>query len=427
MREITQIQDQYCSSYDKRKFYSYDVEFIDEDTKPLIHRQARFLYLLKGKATISIDGMNYEIKKGSMVAILPWETTVIKDVESPLHFIKVVYNSSIIQNMLKLQLNMISSDYSIINPIIENPVIQLTKAEQTKMESILESIKQEVGIDSIYDVEQEKELSEIYVSNKIIEIIIDFIRYIEKKKTCVTKSGEEIELDNRQNIFKYIYSHISNRLTLDCLSDVFYMSESTISRYITDVTGRTFNDLVNDMRITKAIDLLTYTDLALIDIAYMVGYTDASHLVKVFTARMNLSPKQYRSIYKAKDHMFKDQNRSLTFEIIDYILKNYHEDLSAAGVAKRFDISVIELNRKLLFQLEVNFEDFLQHLRINRACELLLTTDLPVVHIALDVGYNTIKTFDRNFLKLKGMTPTVFRKNIRLDDEEPEVLPNDIY
>lgn len=423
---LTQIQDQYCSSYDKRKFCSYDIEFVDKDTKPLIHRQSRFLYFTKGKATITLDGMDYKIKKGSIVSIMPWETSVIKDVESPLHFAKVVYNASIIQSMFKLELDSISRDFSIINPLVENPVLQLTAKEQKNIESILASIKQEVGVDSIYDVEEEKELSEIYVSNKIIEIIISLIRYISKKKTCVKKNGEAIELDNRQNIFKYIYAHISEHLTLQLLSEVFFMSESTISRYISDVTGHSFSDLLNDVRITKTIDLLTYTDLALIDIAYIVGYTDASHLVKAFTARMGLSPNKYRQIYETKDHMFKDRDRSLTFELIRYIQQNYSEDLTSINVAKKFDISVVELNRKLLFQMEMNFDEFINHLRINKACELLLTTDLPIVHIALDVGYNTIKTFDRNFVKLKNMTPTEFRKNIGLDEEDI-TAPDDIY
>ena len=77
-----------------------------------------------------------------------------------------------------------------------------------------------------------------------------------------------------------------------------------------------------------------------------------------------------------------------------------------------------------MFQLERNFEEYLHYLRVNRACELLLTTDMTIMQVGLEVGYNTIKTFNRNFVRLKNMTPGDFRKTINLQ-EFGESLPND--
>lgn len=45
------------------------------------------------------------------------------------------------------------------------------------------------------------------------------------------------------------------------------MSESSISKYVMDVTGLTFSDLVNEMRIVKMMDLLMYTDMTLNELA----------------------------------------------------------------------------------------------------------------------------------------------------------------
>ena len=53
-------------------------------------------------------------------------------------------------------------------------------------------------------------------------------------------------------------------------------------------------------------------------------------------------------------------------------------------------------------------------MRINRACELLSTTDRLVLDVAFDVGYRNIKTFNMNFYKYKEMTPTQFRSRITL-------------
>ena len=71
------VQDQFCSSYDKRKLCSYDIEFIDRPTRPLLHQTSRFLFIEKGNGNIKINGMNYKIIPNTFIAILPWETTEI--------------------------------------------------------------------------------------------------------------------------------------------------------------------------------------------------------------------------------------------------------------------------------------------------------------------------------------------------------------
>ena len=67
--------------------------------------------------------------------------------------------------------------------------------------------------------------------------------------------------------------------------------------------------------------------------------------------------------------------------------------------------------------MEKDFSDFLNFLRINRACTLLKTTSRSVTDIAFEVGYNTVKTFNRNFLKFRGMSPSAFRQEIALQEK----------
>lgn len=426
VNRFQEIQEQYCSSYDRRKICTYDIEFIDGPTKPLIHQTARFLYFTKGIATLYVDGNPYPIKNNSFVAILPWETTIIRDVKEPLHLIKVIYNSDFISKAMRDTYAVSKEPIKILNPIAENPVLDLTEEEGRTIRQILGTIKSEVGIESTYDTNEEKELSDTFVTNKLIELLIQFKRFI-TKKDCRTIEGGEIELDNRPAIFKYIYSHLADRITMDKVAEVFYLSESALGKYIYDVTGLTFSDYVAEMRINKVINLLTYTDLSLIDIAYMVGYTDASHLVKNFENRMGSSPNEYRKIYKSsKLYIFKDDERSLSYELITWIHNNYTENIRVTDAAEKFGITVVEVNRILLYQIEKNFEEFLHYLRINRACELLLTTGDPIINIALEVGYNNIKTFNRNFMRLKGIAPNDFRKTINLQ-HGGETIPDDIY
>lgn len=416
MGNFATIQDQFCSSYDKRKLCSYDVEFVDAPTKPLLHQASRFLFITKGSGSIIIDGVEYTIKPNTFIAILPWEISIISSVKEPLQFIKIIYNSDFISQIMKSEYNTNNEPFSLLKPIAASPVVYCDDEEAETILHIAEDIRNEVGVESVYDIVEERELSNIYVSNKLMELLIQFKRFI-SKKDCLQHDEKIIELDNHSAIFKYIYSHLAEKQTLTKLSGMFYMSESSISKYISDVTGLSFGDLVNEMRIVKALDLLTYTDFTLQEIAEITGFTDASHISKVFIQRIGTSPKDYQKIYRNTKVIFGEKEKSVSFDIISYLYDNYMENLKIQDVAEKFNISIIELNRVLLFQVEKNFDDLLNFLRINKACEMLLTTDEAIADIAVQVGYNTIKTFNRNFLRLKNMTPGNFRKTISLQED----------
>jgi len=58
-----------------------------------------------------------------------------------------------------------------------------------------------------------------------------------------------------------------------------------------------------------------------------------------------------------------------------------------------------------------NFIDFVNRVRISRACLLLMESNRYVTHICYDVGFNNVANFNRRFLEIKGMTPSEFRRN----------------
>ena len=76
------------------------------------------------------------------------------------------------------------------------------------------------------------------------------------------------------------------------------------------------------------------------------------------------------------------------------------------------------LNRILLYQVEMTFHGYLNYIRVNKASELLLTTDKTILDIALEVGYNTEKTLSRNFIMIRHITPGKFRTNMRFQGFE---------
>jgi AraC-like DNA-binding protein len=56
------------------------------------------------------------------------------------------------------------------------------------------------------------------------------------------------------------------------------------------------------------------------------------------------------------------------------------------------------------------FTDFVNRVRVNRACQLLMGSEQQITHICYEVGFNNVANFNRRFLEIKGMTPSEFRR-----------------
>ena len=127
-----------------------------------------------------------------------------------------------------------------------------------------------------------------------------------------------------------------------------------------------------------------------------------------------MNPNTYREYYKNIYQILNEKEQKLVYSIIDYISENYTQELTINKLTEKFGITDTKLNKILMSYSGKRFIDFLNSLRIDKACELLLTTDKSIIDISFELGYNTVKTFNNNFFKLKNITPTDLRKNIKL-------------
>lgn len=413
MKRISELQTQYSSIFDKRKICSYDIEQIFEPTHPIMHQGSRFLFFTKGKGTIRINEIPYEIKPNSCIAIVPWEISEVIEVEEPMQFIKVIYNFNFLNQNIKTSYSTVNENINFFNELSQCPIIYCNEEETKKFIEIMDDIKLEVGIESIMDAKQQKLLSNVYITNKIIEILIMYIRVKNKIEPDMLYNHEK-NTDDKASVFKYLYSHLSEKQTLKSVSSFFYMSETSLSNYCQKVTGRTFHDLINEMRLVKTMDFLMYSDFPLSMIAEIVGFNDAAYLSKFFTKRIGTTPNQYRKINQNVINVLNADERNMTYEVIMHIRDNFIEDINEVDVAKEFDMSIAEVNRTLIYTVEMNFDEFLNYLRINYACTLLKSTEDTILDIAIMVGYNNAKTFNNHFLKLKGLTPSMFRKTVEI-------------
>lgn len=415
MTKLVPIQSIYCSNEDETRLCSFDVEVLSAPTTPLIHPMSRLWLINEGEGTLLLNDKEYHLTKGTLVSVLPWQITDITDVKSPIQFFVMAYYFDNINEIIKTFYNPDSVHLSIMQSMSKTPVVTFDEKRHEQMQYLFLQIKEELLTQSDFEntnsdsVYESHGLSNLYITNKLIEVLVSFIR------TSLTSPTKESSI-KASEIFQFLYTHLNEKITLDILSQKFYMSKSAISSYIKNTTGLSFFDLLNEMRVGKTINYLLYTDFTLEELAEILGFVDSAHISKVFLARIGMKANDFRKTYQSIGDKCHIKDRQIFYTIISYIYRNYAESLQPQSVSEHFRISPKELNRILLFQVEMNFNDYLNFIRVNRASELLLNTDKSILTIALEVGYNTEKTLVRNFTRFRSMTPGNFRRSIEIQN-----------
>ncbi|KZY34108.1 transcriptional regulator [Roseovarius sp. HI0049] len=89
------------------------------------------------------------------------------------------------------------------------------------------------------------------------------------------------------------------------------------------------------------------------------------------------------------------------------------EDIGLDELAAEAQLSPFHFARMFKQSLGVPPRVYLTQLRIEKACELLEKTDIPITEIALEVGYSSNQVLARVFLKNRRMSPTDYRRAVR--------------
>ena len=98
--------------------------------------------------------------------------------------------------------------------------------------------------------------------------------------------------------------------------------------------------------------------------------------------------------------------------LIEYIDKHYAEEIYLENMAEMLNTSAKYLSRLVKNQLGINFTQYVAKVRIEKAKELLVTTNKNINEIMALTGFTMRNTFIRTFRKFEGVTPSEYRKFI---------------
>ena len=142
--------------------------------------------------------------------------------------------------------------------------------------------------------------------NRYISFLRILKELMDSSETISIKVDHPVSENHRQlskirEVFNYLDENQDKKITLEDVSSLVNMSVSSFCKFFKKVTGQTFTESLNNMRIKRAEMLLLNNDsMSISEIAYSVGYDSLSHFNHTFLKLKGETPTSYRSKFKEK-------------------------------------------------------------------------------------------------------------------------------
>lgn len=151
------------------------------------------------------------------------------------------------------------------------------------------------------------QLSDVYI-NRIDQCTdIDELEGYSGKIVCeFAKLVAETKKEKGMSVYTeqcrdYIEKYFHNKIYLEDIADAIGISQGHLSRIFRKDMGISVQDYIQKFRIERAANLLKYSEAGLAEISDYLCFHSQSHFGCVFKQYMNMTPRQYRDMYKQKE------------------------------------------------------------------------------------------------------------------------------
>ena len=105
------------------------------------------------------------------------------------------------------------------------------------------------------------------------------------------------------------------------------------------------------------------------------------------------------------------KNRSAIMTVLEYIDNNFDEDMTVTSLARMCSVSEPYFRRIFKSVTDRTPLEHINRVRIQKACVFLLRDEESIINVALKCGFSSVSTFNRNFIRYVGCTPSEYRQN----------------
>ena len=135
-------------------------------------------------------------------------------------------------------------------------------------------------------------------------------------------------------------------------------------------------------------------------------YSALYHLIYLLLENLSVEKKD-------KVELKSEKNKHRITSIINYIDENYQEDLTIEQLSEVFHLSEGHLSKLFKENLGMTIKAYISQTRAKEVRQALLTSDLPLIDIAIMCGFPNVKSMNKVFKDLYHCTPKQFRHDCK--------------
>lgn len=248
------------------------------------HSEYEIYYLISGERYYFIDQKTYPVTSGTLVFVNRGQIHKTSSVREASHEriliqLKDDKISSLMEEIEEKNLNGFFKKY--------NGTLSLEGENKRIVENILCKIETEAR--------QRSYGAEGMVRILVAELLLLASRILrESEGKPEMESVKSARYSKVQEVAEYISTHIQETMSLESLSERFYVSKYYLCRIFKEITGLTVNEFINVTRVNYAAVLLEEKEWSITMIAEEAGYDSITYFERMFKRYMNLTPGQYR-------------------------------------------------------------------------------------------------------------------------------------
>ncbi len=255
------------------------------------HYFMEILYCTSGAITVTCNENSYVLRKGNFLLIPP----------QALHSIDTHGNDGFRYACIKFNLSRIQ----LVEDYLPNLTLLFHKVASTENKALYLNdqnlpeypIAHTVDL-IVQEIAQKNYGYNTYVYSLLSSFMLQVVRYWYHLGISVEKEpATDASTISINNIIQYIDKHSHEAMNVEDLASMCNMSYSYFAKIFNRQYGQSCKQYIEFIRLSKAENLLLFTDRDLSSIASETGFADCSHLIRCFKRRYHITPKQYRLMH----------------------------------------------------------------------------------------------------------------------------------
>lgn len=383
------------------KYLSLQKLSIKEHMFPILESDSYFVLVKAGNGSFVVNGEEFGVSPGCV----SWIQT------SQVLTINPDFGS-------ELELWVCAYDYQTLNYFVYNQVELREETDIVTGVPVIgpggEAARRIAELFSQYD-----RLTRIKTTGSAV-IRSSFLRKIEilyNREASLHKNEYRVQdMSLGRQVSLYIATHSTEKLTPDMVAKALSpkLSESAVNHALLVATGMNFNQYLIRLRLVMAASYFLYYSLPFDYIAAKVGFDSDVNFYRRFKKLTGITPQTYRDRMLSDGRDGRVYRKMILSETIistvNFLYENITEYIDVKTISKELFVSDSILRVQFKECLNTGYKNVLAQFRVRYAEALLTTTDMPVVDISIEAGFNSDRTLSRSFFEINGVSPGEFRK-----------------